>query len=343
LNIPIIILNWKNNEDTLECVRSVLNTAEDANIILIDNDSGTGSQHLLADEVKGFKSVSLILNNQNLGFARAHNAVLISLLNDYDYVFLLNNDTTVDNSFKNSLYKLVLTEKPDMLSCKMVNYFNRAIMDNAGHFLLSTGEILPLGHGQGVSMFEKKISNIGACGGAALYSTKMLKDIGIFDEYFTTGYEDAELGLRAFVAGYKCTFEPSLLVFHKMSRSIKKVFNFNFALKTQCNVYYTYLKLVHWQVILINFIPWLTRMVLIIVVSALLFRVKVLKVQLRALYIVFFKERKHWLTARRLAKGYRRIHWTKLLINHTFFLWFDIKRFYRFYILGKKSYFDRYY
>ena len=51
----------------------------------------------------------------------------------------------------------------------------------------------------------------------------MLHDIGIFDEFFSTGYEDAELGLRAMLAGYRQIFAPGAVVRHQIGASIDKI------------------------------------------------------------------------------------------------------------------------
>ena len=342
--IPIIILNWNNFSDTKECINSILESSlNNYKIYLIDNGSEKQEITLLQKEYKNHPHINLILNKSNLGFTRAHNEILKQLLNEgHQKIFLLNNDTILPKESLALLQNYSFETGVGIISGKMINYWDRDIMDNAGHKMLTSVEIIPIGHGDHISNYNAMAENIGACAGAALYTVEMLKDIGLFDEYFETGYEDAELGLRAFIAGYKSIYQPQLVVFHKMGRSIKKVFNYHYTLKIQTNIFYTYLKLVHWQVIAFNFIPWLLRFFIITLIDLIFWRPKYLKVQYHALFIILFRDWKKVMKARKESKKFRRIAWYKLLIKQEFFLKRDIKNFYKFIIKGEKSYFEKY-
>ncbi len=341
--LVLIILNWNNSSDTIECIRSI-KQASSTNLflILIDNGSNSKNTESLKNSFSDDQDIEILYNDQNFGFTKAHNKKLLLLLEREKYVFLLNNDTIVEQNLPQILENQIQEQKPDILSCKMVNYWDRNLMDNAGHKMLSSGEIIPVGHGDDIKNYNDPNDNIGACAGAALYSSAMLKDIGLFDEYFETGYEDAELGLRAFVAGYRCQYEPNAVVYHKMGQSIKKVFNYNYTLRIQTNIFYTYLKLVHWQVMAIHFIPWLLRFLIITVIDIVFWRPKYLKVQYHALSNILFRDWKTVMQARRESKRLRRIPWWKLLKKQEFFLKRDIQNFYTFIIKGEKSYFEKY-
>lgn len=341
---PIVILNWNNYADSEECVNSVLPLlTQELQITLIDN----GSSELVINQLKSYQKknprIDLVLHPSNLGFARAHNIEFENHLeSENSYIFLFNNDTTIDETCIEHLILRIKKGGIGMLSCKMINYNDRENLDNVGHKLISSGEIIPIGHGENIESYKDSFEHIGACAGGAVYSLAMLKDIGLFDEYFNTGYEDAELGLRAYIAGYKCIFEPKAIVYHKMGQSIKSIFNFEYALKTQCNIYYTFLKLAHWQLIVINFIPWIIRFVLSGIIFIIFWRPKLLKIQLRAIYIVLYRERKLILKARKSVRNLRRIAWWRLLMKQEFFLINDINNFYKFIIKGEKSFFEKY-
>lgn len=341
---PIIILNWNNFSDTKACIDSVLEFFDDDfEIHLIDNNSDEKELKLLKGEYDNHTIVKTYFNNSNLGFTKAHNQLIQELLKEsHKYIFLLNNDTIINEDALKRLKKINFSDEFGMLSCKMINYWDRELIDSAGHKMLASGEIIPIGHGDSISKYNHEAENIGACAGAAIYSTKMLKDIGFFDEYFETGYEDAELGLRAFIAGYHCIYEPKAAVYHKMGQSIKNIFDYHYTLKIQTNIFYTYLKLVHWQVIAINFIPWMLRFIFITFIDILFWRPKYLKVQYQALYIIFFKDWKIVMKARKESKHLRRISWWKLFKKQEFFLFNDIRNFYKFIIKGEKSYFENF-
>ncbi len=338
----IIILNWNNYSDTKACIDSVFRSDQDAKIILVDNGSANEEQKKLKSLASDVNSEKLILNKQNLGFTKAHNQILKNMLKDKDYVMLLNNDSVVDEKLFSVLENRIENHKVDVLSCRMVDYWDKDKMDSAGHKMFSSWEIIPIGHGKNIEKYDKPFRNIGACAGAGLYSTKMLEDIGLFDEYFETGYEDAELGLRAFIAGYNCIYEPRAIVYHKMSSSIKKVFNYDFALKTQCNILYTALKILHWQVITIQIIPWFIRLIILSLVSLLCFRIKIIRFQFHALFIILFRDWNKVIKARKESRRLRRISWWKLLIKQEFFLKRDLINFYRVILKGERSYFEKY-
>lgn len=341
---PIVVLNWNNYADSEECLNSLLQIlTQELQITLVDNGSSDLVKNLLKSYQEKNPRIDFVFHPSNLGFASAYNIEFANHLESKNsYIFLFNNDTTIDESCIDHLISRIKKGGVGMLSCKMINYNARGKIDNVGHKLISSGENIPIGNGEKIENYKVSFEHIGACAGGAVYSVEMLKDIGLFDEYFNTGYEDAELGLRAFIAGYKCVFEPKAIVYHKMGQSIKSIFNVEYALKTQCNIYYTFLKLAHWQLIAINFIPWIIRLILSSIIFIIFWRPTLLKIQLRAIYIVLYRERKLVLKARKSVRNLRRITWWKLFVKQKFFLINDINNFYKFIIKGEKSFFEKY-
>ncbi len=340
----IIILNWNNSADSIECLESLeKNDLDGLKIKLIDNASKNDDQKNLKVFTKTKSKVEFLIHNQNLGFAKAHNIEFKRCIEaGDDYVYLFNNDTVLHKTCINQLKMTMADKKWGMIGCKMINFWDRDRLDNVGHKMISSGEIIPIGHDKSVNKFNEQQLNIGVCAGAAVYSIEMLKDIGLFDEYFETGYEDAELGLRAFIAGYDCIYEPQALVYHKMGQSIKKIFNYNYTLKIQTNIYYSYIKLVHWQIMAIHFIPWLLRFILITFIDIVFWRPKYLKVQYHALYLILTRDWNKVTNARKISKKIRRIPWYKLLSKQEFFLRRDLRNFYKFILKGEKSSFEKY-
>ena len=342
--LPIVIINWNGFSDTNECISSILKeNLENIFIYLIDNGSKEEDVLAIQKHFSNNPSIKIKYHPKNLGFTKAHNLIFKELIDKgYKYFLLLNNDTIalpksiffIKENFQNF--------RTDLMSCKLIKFQERNLMDSAGHKMLSSGEIIPIGHNDNIEKYNLGFENIGACAGAALYSTEMLKDIGIFDDYFETGYEDAELGLRAFVAGYRCYYEPKAIFYHKIGQSLKKVFDYKHALKTQVNIFYTYLKLVHWQIIVINTIPWILRFLFITFIGIICLRLRYLKILYTALGLVLFRDITKVLIARKASKRLRRIPWWQLLKKQEFFLKHDIQKFNKFIIRGKKSHFENY-
>ena len=278
-----------------------------------------------------------------MGFTKAHNKIFELLIEtDHSHIMLLNNDTIVEQDCIKLIREEIAGNDPDMLSCKMINYWERHLIDNVGHKMLSSGEIIPLGHNESSSLYSEKINNIGACGGAAIYSVKMLKDIGFFDPFFETGYEDAEFGLRAILSNYRSYLLPEAIVHHKLGRSIKKIFDFKYSLQIQKSIFYTYLKLIPKRILIIHLIPFILRFLAILLIDIVFWRPKYLRIQLSALYWLISDGFKASLNSRRRVKEKIRINKWKVLRIQNFFLKRDLINFKRYILQRERSYFEKY-
>lgn len=286
--IPIIIINWKGLDDTLECMSSVMQLERlDFHIHLVDNGSEDGSAEALTQAFGGHPKVTLHLFDENLGFTGANNRIMEELLEAHNtdtlpWIVLLNNDTTVHPDWLVNLVQCGEETGAGMVSSKMVIYAEPDLMDNAGHYMLNTGEILPIGHRKPIDEYTKRCQNLGACAGASLYSTDMLRAIGLFDNHFSTGYEDAELGLRAVVTDFECWYEPSAVVYHKGGQSLNKVRNLNYLISIQSHILYTYFKLMPPAYIWLNLPLMVLRYVLIFGFDLVFLRRKYLLMHSRA-------------------------------------------------------------
>ena len=112
--ITYVVLHYLTADDTIECVRSLLNYvipySEDENhIIIVDNGSPNDSYRALEEEFESSRDVILIRNKENLGFAKGNNTGFLYAKYELgsDFILLLNNDTYIrQNNFAD-----VLTEK----------------------------------------------------------------------------------------------------------------------------------------------------------------------------------------------------------------------------------------
>ena len=92
--VRVVVVNYNRGDLTIECLDSLLRVdwpASDLEVVVVDNGSTDGSEHLIRE---AHRWVTLIAAGTNLGFAGGNNAALRDLAG-VDYVALLNNDTTV--------------------------------------------------------------------------------------------------------------------------------------------------------------------------------------------------------------------------------------------------------
>jgi len=84
-----------------------------------------------------------------------------------------------------------------------------------GHLIYPDGQNRGRGSGElDVGQYESLEEVLWPDGCAAMYRRRMLEQIGGFDEDFFAYGDDAELGLRARMAGWRCLYVPSAVVWH---------------------------------------------------------------------------------------------------------------------------------
>lgn len=218
--VYVLTLNWNRCQDTLACLESLTRMSyPNFCILVVDNGSTDGSVEAIATH---FPKVEIIANERNLGFAAGCNIGLRhTLAQGAGYIFIVNNDTTVD---PRALDELVAeADPPDvgMLAPKI--YYH----DNPNYIWSVGGGQNPLtlemtgGHGRGpdVGQWEEVVEREYLVGCALLIKRDLLERVGLFDERFFMYYEDMDLCLRARRAGYRLLMVPRAKIWHKVATS----------------------------------------------------------------------------------------------------------------------------
>ena len=72
--IGIVILNYLNYSDTIECVESLKKQSnQNYDIIIVDNDSQNGSNEKLEEQYASYKNITVLQTSENLGYAKGNN------------------------------------------------------------------------------------------------------------------------------------------------------------------------------------------------------------------------------------------------------------------------------
>jgi GT2 family glycosyltransferase len=127
-----------------------------------------------------------------------------------------------------------------------------ARIDKAGHLIFPDGQNRGRGAGaldQGQYDCEEDVLWPDGC--AAMYRKKMLDEIGGFDEDFFAYGDDAELGLRARIAGWQCAYTPRAVVRHHRGSTLGKGSSWRLKLIERNRVLLA-LKLFPWSLLLLN-------------------------------------------------------------------------------------------
>ncbi len=138
---------------------------------------------------------------------------------------------------------LAIEEDKKIFSCqaKMLRYFDREKIDDAGDFYCILGWALGRGKGKSAACFSEKKKIFSACAGAALYRREVFEEIGLFDEAHFAYLEDVDVGYRARIYGYENIFAPKAVVYHKGSATSGGTHNaFKVRLSAQNSLYLAY-------------------------------------------------------------------------------------------------------
>lgn len=227
--VSIIILNWNDWQDTLECFDSLLKiTYPNYEVIILDNNSTNESVEKINNWIANKKtaiSYKLLINKQNLGFAGGNNpGIKYAIQNKSDYVLLLNNDTTVDPNFLEKLVKVGESDKNFGIIGPKIYYESdkKRIWFGGGKFTwFGGGRHLDFNKIDDNSADEtiKEINFMTGC--CFLIKREVIEKIGLMNENFFLYYEDTEWSLRAGEYGYRIIYAPCSHIWHKVSRSVK--------------------------------------------------------------------------------------------------------------------------
>lgn len=247
----IIILNWNNAPDTIECLDSVFKqNNHNFQVIVCDNASTDSSKATILEylvrqnfmvskidesDIDSIKSpldgeVVLISNEQNYGYAGGNNRGLRYALAagaDQDFVWIINNDTTFDPEALNKLLE-------EATNRSEIGFFGSTILDFSNRSKIQTqggdqfypwfgmsrriGEGLMLENQLPQAVVETKMSYV--VGAAVFARLKAVRAVGLLEESYFLYFEEIDWMTRACRLGMKLGYAPESLVYHKEGRTI---------------------------------------------------------------------------------------------------------------------------
>jgi hypothetical protein len=217
--ISVIVVNWNRKELLRACLDSLRRQDAAAfETIVVDNGSTDGSADMAEKEF----GARVIRNRENRGFCAANNQGIAAARGDF--VALLNNDAEAAAGWLAALER-ACSSAPDigMAASKMLVWEDPSRIDKAGHLIFPDGQ--NRGRGSGApdrGQYDREEEVLWPDGCAGMYRKAMLDEIGGFDEDFFAYGDDAELGLRARIAGWRCVYTPRAVVRHHRGSTLGK-------------------------------------------------------------------------------------------------------------------------
>ena len=209
--ISIIIVNYNTAGLLVDCLNSVASQSDlSSEVIVVDNASDDDSASLVTND---FPWVKLIVNDHNLGFARANNRALD--ISEGKYAYFLNPDTVVQPGALEAMADFMTTHTD-------VGLAGTRIMNPDGSPQSSVEKRYP-GQKRAKQDLEGLKGDIAWVLGASMIArTIILQDLGGFDEDFPLYGEEQDLCLRIRKAGWKIGFIPNAVVAHWGGQSERK-------------------------------------------------------------------------------------------------------------------------
>lgn len=210
MKVAVIIVSYNFEPWIDRCLGSLRNSSIPVSVWLVDNASSDRTVSLIQ---KNYPEVHLIQNASNMGFGHANNqGIKKALQEQYDYVFLLNQDAWVDENTIETLVTLGdahpefgiispvhLTGKGDELDFGFAEYAH----------LKQKNELT------GDSYTEINFVN------AAFWMipSKVLREVGGFSSLFFHYGEDVDFVNRLHYHGYKVVYAP-VFAYHDRERRV---------------------------------------------------------------------------------------------------------------------------
>ncbi|MFX3617533.1 MAG: glycosyltransferase family 2 protein [Sporolactobacillus sp.] len=228
-SVAIIIVNWNNYDETIDCLKSLKKLVyKKFKIFIVDNGSSNDSVSYLKNycskQVNENLSFELMETGKNLGFAGGNNiAIRKALKEKFEFVWLLNNDTVVEPMSLTELVKIMLDDQQVGVSGSKIYYYNNPnrIWFAGGNINTWTGKASHIGYQEvDKGNLYRETTEVGYITGCSmLIRMDVIQQIGALPEYYFLYYEETEFNLMTKKRGWKIVFVPSSKIYHKASSS----------------------------------------------------------------------------------------------------------------------------
>ena len=238
----IIVVNWNNRAETLECVAAVeAQLTPGASITVVDNGSTDGSPTAIAAK---HPHVKLFALTENRGFTGGIAAALAG--STATNVIFLNNDAVPEPGWLAALVDAIGSAPEDVISVggKIVDPTGTKI-DFIGGMLTFDGHAFQNGFRHLLGSREEPAAGdeiLFACGGNMISRRAPLVELGGFDDDFFAYLEDVDFGWRSWICGYRAIFEPRAVVRHASSTTSNRLGDFERGVLFERNALQTAIK-----------------------------------------------------------------------------------------------------
>jgi GT2 family glycosyltransferase len=242
--VYIVILNYKQWQDSRDCLDSVLQSSyTNFSVLLIDNNSennslshliewlknknGSIKHSLLTSEdtrhliVSSLPKVTFLQNDSNEGFAAGNNLALRFLRDEDAYIWLLNPDMEVKENTLEELVGFAEQQSPECIIGAEV----RSYTGNRDLFFYGGGRVNFAAATVKLVKGPAEVSRLDYISGGCLFThAENFKRLGLLPEQYFLYWEETDWCYRAKQQNYKLLVCPKAICYDKISTVIGKGF-----------------------------------------------------------------------------------------------------------------------
>lgn len=260
MDIVFVILHYIATEETIECINYIRKNVDTTNfhIVIVDNASPNDSGKLLKERFKFDGKVTVLINEENLGFSRGNNIGFRYAKKFFspNYIVLLNNDVflyekqllmKLDSEYAESdfyvLGPLIMTRdgrcniNPDnaIFNCvadidKMIKRFKKFYFRYKYHYanlLFWVSNIIGAIKGKKIisnnKEYLKRAENVKLHGCFLAFSSNYIEEFDGLDESTYLYWEEEFLYKHMTSLNKTTVYNPSIMVFHKEDASTNAI------------------------------------------------------------------------------------------------------------------------
>lgn len=228
-DISVITINYNGLDDTCALIDSLPFDDYALEVIVVDNASREDEASVIEQR---YPQVTVIRNNENLGFAGGNNLGIRA--SHGKYLLLINNDTLLGDEPSQASGKQLLQPLVDRLrssdkigiACPKLRFtWDSRPIQFAGFTPLSpiTVRNRSMGYGEDDhGQYDTPHTTPYAHGAAMMVRREAVERAGLMPECYFLYYEEIDWSLMMRRAGYEIWYEPQTTVYHKESRSTGK-------------------------------------------------------------------------------------------------------------------------
>lgn len=228
--ISVVVLSCNQTDvtcDFLESARAL--TYPNYEILICDMGSDVPAAAII--DGRQFPHVKVLRSETNLGCAGGRNWGVRQAKGDF--VFLVDNDTTVTPNLLENLVQPLLNDESIAVVCPKIRFFHQPnVIQYAGFNPINpfTGRNSAIGsYEEDRGQHDVGRYTFSSHGCASMIRKSVFSKAGYFPEKFFFYYEEMDWSARVHNAGYNVYYQPQALIFHKQSmtlglRSPKKLY-----------------------------------------------------------------------------------------------------------------------